>query len=130
MMPANAKGSNNATPFPAHSRRKRLLCLALVAGLTGAFFLVSKVAYGKHHLGSDLSPDGALRAEYFYSSEDLISWVVDKRLNPRLHLTITDVRSGKVLDRQTESGDYAELGEARERFQHVVPWKIVGPWPE
>ena len=69
----------------------------------------------RHPLGSDYSPDGCFRADYAYSLREPYA-------SPRLHLSVTDVRTGKVVLRDEDLGDAAELSEARERFADRLPW--------
>lgn len=86
---------------------------------------VVTLAWGLAHkrpLGSDFSPDGALRADYAYRVGSPVELILGPRINPRLILEIVDVRTGNVTSREDALGDYAELSEVREFFAKSVPW--------
>lgn len=93
-------------------------CAALILSLVW-----SAVVY-QRPLGSEISPDGSLRADYFYSCGDPICWLLEPEVNPVLYLVIRDVRTGDVVSKDEYLGDAATLDEARERFSKRLPWAI------
>jgi hypothetical protein len=78
----------------------------------------------EHPLGSDVSPDGTLRADYSYSASNVIMLFMYPDVNPDLHLKLIDRRTGDVVSRHNYSGDTATLEEARECFQNKIPWAL------
>jgi hypothetical protein len=94
------------------------LCACL---LLGGFTLVWMLER-KRPIGSDISPDGALRADYSYRVRSPVELIFGPRINPRLILEIVDMRTGNTVSREEALGDYAELSEARQFFAKSVPW--------
>ncbi len=112
-------------PFSEPPKRERKWKNYAVFGFIGTAALGAWIALDwEHPLGSDISPDGTLRADYSYSIRGIPELILEPLVNPRLHLAITDARTGKVISRHEYLGDIATIEEARDRFKEKIPWTM------
>jgi hypothetical protein len=112
----------NRVDARGHSMNASYIRRTIVSGcvLCAICYLWWSVVHDRR-LGADVSPDGKLRADYSYQVRDVIG-LIEPGANPLLHLTITDLQTGKVISRQDYLGDVSTLNEARERFAPQMPW--------
>jgi hypothetical protein len=124
-MAMEANSMTAAPPLPSRKTRSHIPKWLLGCLAFGIFWLYGQYAiHVRHPLGADLSPDGKLRAEYFWQYHYFIDWVIQYSGDPTLHLDVRETSNGRVVIAEDFWADDASFFEARDRFRDKIPWDV------